>query len=53
MPLPPELPAGRYRLVVGLYDPKGGPRLTVRASEPIDPALDGPDALPLAEIELR
>ncbi|MBK9711478.1 MAG: glycosyltransferase family 39 protein [Kouleothrix sp.] len=53
VPLPPELPAGRYRLVVGLYDPKGGPRLTVRASEPIDPALDGPDALPLAEIELR
>jgi 4-amino-4-deoxy-L-arabinose transferase-like glycosyltransferase len=53
LPLPADLPAGRYRLVIGLYDPNGGPRLALDAGAPIDPTLDGPDALPLAEIELE
>jgi 4-amino-4-deoxy-L-arabinose transferase-like glycosyltransferase len=53
LPLPADLPAGRYQLVIGLYDPNGGPRLALDAGAPIDPTLDGPDALPLTEIELE
>jgi hypothetical protein len=53
LPLPAELPAGAYRLVIGLYDPNGGARLPLKVDEPIDPALDGPDALPLMEIVVQ
>ena len=53
VPLPADLPGGAYRLVIGMYDPNGGARLALKAPEPIDPALDGPDALPLAEVELK
>jgi 4-amino-4-deoxy-L-arabinose transferase-like glycosyltransferase len=51
--LPADAPAGIYRLVVGLYDPSNGQRLALRASAPIDPALDGPDALVLTEVRVR
>ena len=51
--LPVDAPAGTYRLVIGLYDPSNGQRLGLRASAPIDPALDGPDALVLTEVRVR
>jgi 4-amino-4-deoxy-L-arabinose transferase-like glycosyltransferase len=51
--LPADAPAGTYRLVIGLYDPSNGQRLVLRASTPIDPALDGPDALVLTEVPVR
>ena len=50
--LPADAPAGTYRLVIGLYDPSNGQRLALRASAPIDPALDGPDALVLTEVRV-
>jgi hypothetical protein len=51
--LPADAPAGSYRLAIGLYDPSNGQRLALRASAPIDPALDGPDALVLTEVRVR
>jgi hypothetical protein len=45
LPLPAELPAGEYRLVLGLYDVATGTRLTPTAGPHADPALAGPDAL--------
>jgi 4-amino-4-deoxy-L-arabinose transferase-like glycosyltransferase len=53
VPLPVDLPAGAYRLVIGLYDPNGGRRLALGVGEPIDPALDGPDALPLMQVKVE
>lgn len=47
--LPPTLPPGRYRLIVGLYPP-GNPRLPVRTA-PGAPTLPD-DELPLATIEV-
>ena len=43
IPLPSDLPPGRYTLLVGLYEPLSGERLCLP---------DGRDALPLGEIEL-
>ncbi len=51
--LPPDMPAGRYRLMIGLYDPASGQRVPLTAAEQLDPTLDGPDALPLIETNLR
>jgi len=51
--LPANAPAGSYRLVIGLYDPSNGQRLGLRASTPIDPTLDGPDALVVTEVRVR
>jgi hypothetical protein len=51
--IPADAPAGIYRLTIGLYDPANGQRLPVAAATPIDPALDGPDALLLAEFTLK
>jgi 4-amino-4-deoxy-L-arabinose transferase-like glycosyltransferase len=50
--LPADTPAGTYRLVIGLYDPSSGQRLALRAAAPIDPALDGPDALVVTEVSV-
>jgi hypothetical protein len=50
--LPADAPAGAYRLVIGLYDPSNGQRLSLRAAAPLDPALDGPDALLLTEMRV-
>jgi len=50
--VPADAPAGSYQLVIGLYDPANGQRLALRAGAPIDPALDGPDALVLAEVRV-
>jgi hypothetical protein len=43
VPLPPDLPAGAYDLLVGWYDPGTGSRL---------PLADGPDALRITAIHL-
>jgi 4-amino-4-deoxy-L-arabinose transferase-like glycosyltransferase len=51
--LPADVPAGIYRLVIGLYDPSNGQRLTLRAATPTDSALDGSDALVLTEVRVR
>jgi 4-amino-4-deoxy-L-arabinose transferase-like glycosyltransferase len=50
--LPADVPAGTYRLVIGLYDATNGQRLPLRAAAPIDPDLDGPDALVLTEVRV-
>jgi hypothetical protein len=51
--IPADAPAGAYRLSIGLYDLASGQRLPLSASDRIDPALDGPDALLLTQIELK
>jgi hypothetical protein len=53
LPIPADAPAGQYRLVVGLYDPRDGARLPLRGGPAADPALAGPDALLLATLELQ
>ncbi len=53
LPLPADLPPGSYRLVIGLYDPATGQRLPIGTPQPIDPALDGPDALVLASVQIE
>jgi hypothetical protein len=50
--LPADAPAGTYRLVIGLYNPSNGQRLALHSSAPVDPALDGPDALVLTEVRV-
>jgi 4-amino-4-deoxy-L-arabinose transferase-like glycosyltransferase len=51
--IPADAPPGRYRLAIGLYEPPGGPRLPLTAAAALDPAVDGPDALLLVELELE
>jgi len=51
--IPADAPVGLYRLTIGLYDPANSQRLPVTAAAPIDPALDGPGALLLAEFVLK
>lgn len=51
--LPADGPAGTYRVVIGLYDPETGQRLPLTTGRAADPALSGPDALLLMEIELE
>jgi hypothetical protein len=51
--LPPNMPAGHYRLMIGLYDPASGQRVALTTEERLDPTLDGPDALPLIKTKLR
>ncbi|RRR71805.1 MAG: phospholipid carrier-dependent glycosyltransferase [Candidatus Viridilinea halotolerans] len=50
--LPSEIAAGSYTLVAGLYDPASGQRLPLTNGPPADPALAGPDAAFLGQIEL-
>ncbi len=51
LPLPSDLPAGDYRLYVGVYDPTNGQRLPLHADHPGDGAA-GDDALLLATVHL-
>jgi hypothetical protein len=51
--LPADVPAGRYRLTIGLYDPASGQRVTLTTTERLDPAVDGPNALPLLKTRLN
>lgn len=53
IPLPADLPAGRYWLALGLYNPADGARLPLSAAAPPpDAPDDGPEALRLP-VELR
>jgi hypothetical protein len=49
--LPADLPAGQYRVVLGVYAPDG-PRLPLRSGTAAPAALDGPDALLVTTIAL-
>ena len=51
--IPADAPPGVYRLAIGLYEPPNGPRLPLSAAAALDPAIDGPDALMLDEIEVK
>jgi 4-amino-4-deoxy-L-arabinose transferase-like glycosyltransferase len=53
LPLPPDAPAGSYRLVIGFYDPASQQRLPLTAASALDPAIDGPEALLLTVFELK
>ncbi|HEX5691666.1 MAG TPA: glycosyl transferase, partial [Roseiflexaceae bacterium] len=44
---------GTYRLVVGMYDPVTQQRLPLTSADRLDPAIDGPDALLLAEVRVE
>jgi len=50
--LPPDLPPGAYRLIIGLYDPASGQRLALSAPQ-AEPTDDGPGALELARLVVR
>jgi hypothetical protein len=50
LPLPADLPAACYQLVIGLYDSASQQRLPIATSLPITPTLDGPEALALDEL---
>jgi hypothetical protein len=50
--LPADAPPGTYRLIIGLYDPASGERLSLAPEHAADPALSGPHALPLTRLEV-
>jgi hypothetical protein len=51
--LPPSAPAGRYQLLIGLYDQSTGQRLELRADEPGRSAAGESNAFVLAEFDLQ
>lgn len=50
--LPPGLPAGEYRVVMGLYTPGDGARLPLRRGTPLSDGVAGPHATQLAAVRL-
>jgi hypothetical protein len=50
--IPADIPPGRYQLFVGLYNPADGGRLPLKTDEPLNPAISGPEALLLMNIEI-
>jgi hypothetical protein len=52
LPLPPNLPKGDYRLVMGLYNIANGERLPLTEGAAVDSALDGPNAVLLDTLSL-
>jgi len=50
--LPADLPAGEYRVVLGVYDPSVNARLPLAGATALPPEVDGPDALLLTTIQL-
>ena len=57
LPLPPGVPPGTYRLVVALYDPESGSRLSTTSGDAVEiarPVLNRPDQpLPLSIIPMQ
>jgi hypothetical protein len=51
--LPADAPPGTYRLIIGLYEPESGTRLSLTSPHAADPALSGPHALLLAEMQTQ
>jgi 4-amino-4-deoxy-L-arabinose transferase-like glycosyltransferase len=49
LPLPSDLAGGVYRLVLGVYQPSSGERLTVSGGAPAPETLDGPHVIQLSE----
>ncbi|GIV99771.1 glycosyltransferase family 39 protein [Roseiflexus sp.] len=52
LPLPSDLPAGTYEIVIGLYDANSGERAPVSGGVAADPARAGPHALLLTTLTL-
>jgi hypothetical protein len=50
--LPGDLPAGEYRVVLGVYDPGANARLSLTGAPALPANVDGPDALLLTTIKL-
>lgn len=53
LPLPPDLPAGTYEIVIGLYDAHSGERLPVSGGVAANPARAGAHAVLLTTITLE
>lgn len=51
IPLPAALPAGNYRIVLGVYEPNGG-RLPLTNGQALPPEIDGPQVIELLQIHL-
>jgi hypothetical protein len=51
--LPPDLPSGAYRVVLGAYRPSDGARLAFSQVSPLPDDVDGPHALLLTTIKVR
>jgi hypothetical protein len=51
--LPAELPAGRYRLALGLYNPTDFVRLPLSNGPAFDPVIAGADAVSLGELAIE
>ncbi len=52
LPVPPDLPAGRYRVALGLYDPDTFARLPIARPPPPDAPDDGDNVLFLEPVTL-
>jgi hypothetical protein len=52
LPLRPDLPAGEYRLVIGLYDSANGQRPPLTEGHAADEQLDGPSVVLLDTISI-
>ncbi|HEU5011713.1 MAG TPA: phospholipid carrier-dependent glycosyltransferase [Roseiflexaceae bacterium] len=50
LPLPAKLPPGRYRVVMGVYDPATGARLDLHGGTPLPESVDGPQVVLLTTI---
>ncbi|GAB4207686.1 MAG: hypothetical protein OHK0022_36250 [Roseiflexaceae bacterium] len=50
--LPADGPEGTYQLFIGLYEPATGQRLPISTPNGLGSALDGPNALPVMELQL-
>lgn len=53
LPLPPALPAGTYRIAIGVYDPNTGVRLPLRAAGGNTIPEAGAEALALAAFDIH
>lgn len=51
--LPPDLPAGTYQVVLGVYNPAGGTRLPLVAGAALPPAINGAHVLKLTTFTYR
>jgi Dolichyl-phosphate-mannose-protein mannosyltransferase len=52
VPVQPNLPAGTYWIAIGLYDPRSGARLDLRAAPQPQAPSDGPNALLLEPFQI-
>jgi hypothetical protein len=51
--LPPDMPAGRYQVVLGVYNSQSGARLPLTRGAALPPELDGPHVLPIMTFEVQ